>query len=75
MPWAYCQVPDGSTEDMAAETKEDSVNTHPIAAKAESIGFWRGVAGLEALVLVGAVAIILVSRAPVGRAQAVLRPE
>jgi len=50
----------------AIETKEDSMNTHRIAASAGSIGFWRGVAGLAALVLVGAVAIILVSRAPVG---------
>jgi hypothetical protein len=47
------------------------MNTHRIAASAGSIWFWRGVAGLEALLLVVAVAIILVSRAPVGGTPAV----
>jgi len=47
------------------------MNTHRISSSAGSIWFWRGVAGLEALLLVGAVAIILVSRALVGGTPAV----
>jgi hypothetical protein len=43
------------------------MNTNRIAPIPHSMSFWRGIAALEALLLVGAIAIGLASRLPVSR--------